>query len=488
VVPIVALFIGIFGYSSVAMADVSQSDFSYPSISPQSTYMQGLGDNLTGSATSFTFYTSNPSSWVSDYTGGSEYVTISSCTTNWNGDEQTCTGTRVRNPERSSDGASISVSGNYVTIIFSSPISLNPSLWYTFAWYRGSGMDTLYGSLTETYLGSGGTQCSFVCNFPPYELYFNLAGATGGNWGGSPSNTGTRIISVSPQNASIVATTTSMGGATTTEVKGYVTDTDIASSTQVSVSYSNQGCASLSITALQAVNGDCSLSITYQITSSGNFDFSTTTLFNYIGQWNYVATIENTTGSYCIFGYCLINNSTDLSQVSGSFKIGTTTAYDRLVQQIASTSQAVPPDLTGCNPFSGQFDLGGCTAALFLPSASDTQEFITSYTGQFLQYWPLGYVTRFVVILSSSTPQALPSISYTDTSGNPLLSSIGTIAFDPLGDLVSSSSLFNTAVSNVSANPETIWQILGPLAQIIIYLTLIGMMLHDITGIFKHHR
>lgn len=302
----------------------------------------------------------------------------------------------------------------------------------------------------------------------------------------------TSIISVSPVDGSSVATTTLTGGATTTAVVGYVDSSDLSSTTQVTVNYSNQTCSSISVDAINAVNGTCNFSLTYPITTVGSFSFSTSTLFNYIGKWQYVASIQDTNNSLCIFGYCLINNSTELAQVTGSFVVSTSSGIDNLVSEIASTSAGIGNlDLSACkiniNPFaSSTFDILGCVEVLFVPNASATQAFMTSYAGQFLNYFPLGYATRLVQIMSSGATTTLPAISYTFSSSS-ALSAVGTVSFDPFGALAGSSSI-SQATSDVTGAPETVWQIMNPVITDIVYLLLLFMIIHDITGISKHKK
>lgn len=292
----------------------------------------------------------------------------------------------------------------------------------------------------------------------------------------------TRIISVVPANFSVVATTTATGGATTTIITGFVSGEDISSTTQLSVSYTNDACMSLSVSAIEAFEGQgCNYEFDYPISSTGYFSFGETNLlFNYLGNWSYRASINNADNSMCLFGACLFHDTVDVSVSSGYFTVGGLSPYDQLVNEIASTSQAVVFDLTGCNPFAGEYNLGRCITALFIPNASSTRVFLDSYAGEFLTRFPIGYVTDAFAIMSSTTASSLTIIDATlPFFGNPHIELDLTNSLDYILNSTTSSFTNESADSG-----ETFWQTTSYYWKIIVYL---GAFLYLLSRILGSH-
>lgn len=121
--------------------------------------------------------------------------------------------------------------------------------------------------------------------------------------------------------------------------------------------------------------------------------------------------------------------------------------------------------------------MGDCLTLAIFPPPSDLDDDIQILK----QTPPWGYAFRMYDILASSTATTtLPQISYTFTGA---LSAFGDIHFDPFGMLSQSGDLISEMKSTDPTNPETVWQIFMPFIKIFVYLVLVLMIIHDLTGI-----
>lgn len=299
---------------------------------------------------------------------------------------------------------------------------------------------------------------------------------------------GTRIISHTPENDQTVSTTTTL------TVLGFVNSGNWNETTEVEVRYTNPNCSATSVSALDAITNvvgqGCGFTITNQIESSGGFEFSTSTTFVYGGRWNFVATIKNTEGAYCLFGYCLTENQNQLAQRTGTFVIGQIGAVDLILDYIASstyliesgfasTSQAVS---NMCNPFNVlTFDISTCLGLLFLPTASDFGAFYESVAGNFLRVAPWGYATRAITIINSSTTVQLPSLIIPTPGGD--------FNLTPWGYLLGTSSILTTASSTFTiggttyGTGQTLREVTEGYWNFAWYLILALAITHDLIGV-----
>lgn len=138
-----------------------------------------------------------------------------------------------------------------------------------------------------------------------------------------------------------------------------------------------------------------------------------------------------------------------------------------------------------CRPFSGWFNVPLCLNYLLFPNPQQIEKNIVDLKDNFLSRVPIGYATRFISILASTTESSLPTISYTFGTTSPLFASIGTISFDPWSAF-STSTGWTSWVSDQSTQ-KTLWQIMEEPVTIVVYLVLLFMIIHDITGIWKHN-
>ncbi len=173
------------------------------------------------------------------------------------------------------------------------------------------------------------------------------------------------------------------------------------------------------------------------------------------------------------------------------FTVGSTTHAGNLRQFVASTTDAFRFSTStnaytivnqSCNPISSGFDVALCIYSIVAPPQEILRTDIEDIKNQFATLAPWGYITRFVTIFTDTATTTLPSIDYSFATTSPLAGY--DIHLDPFATLASSTSIIN-AVSDQS-QPKTIWAIINPVANIIVYLMLILMIVKDLTGIQRH--
>lgn len=89
-------------------------------------------------------------------------------------------------------------------------------------------------------------------------------------------------------------------------------------------------------------------------------------------------------------------------------------------------------DLSSCNVLFG-FDMGECLYGLIMPNPTVFSGLIGSAKSSYGRAVPMGYVTRFLVIVTSTSSSALPVISATVPNG--IVGSGANISLDPNGVL-----------------------------------------------------
>lgn len=144
-------------------------------------------------------------------------------------------------------------------------------------------------------------------------------------------------------------------------------------------------------------------------------------------------------------------------------------------------------DVSSCNliAFSG-FDIQDCFYNLIFPNNVVFETAVLKMKDVYFRAAPLGYATRFVEILTETSTTSMPTLTY--TSSETSMFGSRTFSFDPFGTLASADSPINY-VSDNDENPKTVWQIMESPIKILVYLTLIFMIVGDITGIVyrPHH-
>jgi len=135
-----------------------------------------------------------------------------------------------------------------------------------------------------------------------------------------------------------------------------------------------------------------------------------------------------------------------------------------------------------CNPFSSGFDVGLCIYSIVAPPSGILDERLNEIKSQVLTIAPWGYLTRFFVIISGNATTTLPVIDFVFATSSPLFGY--DIHLDPFGTLEEADNIINA--TSTSANPQTIWEIMSQVVNIIVYLMLAFMIIKDLTNSHRH--
>lgn len=293
----------------------------------------------------------------------------------------------------------------------------------------------------------------------------------------------TRIISMLPENG----TTTPSGVPVDFELTYFINESDLDSWVGVVVDFENIDqnvlLSELSPNTYHFIDN-------HFATSSGLFTYATSTV---LADGNYRVS------GYLTRSYLGLNdiwsgiNTSAIDELHNQFIVGTSTTLGNLSQSLFTDVNSLISSTTistttaamraGCVPWSGSFDVDLCVTYLLVPSSEQLNSAMISLRDGVLTKAPVGYVTRFIDIISASSTVAMPTISYTFATSS-ALASIGTMTFDPFGALSSTTNILHSAVSDQGGG--AVWDVIGLVIKIAIYLALVLMIVHDITGILYH--
>ena len=209
--------------------------------------------------------------------------------------------------------------------------------------------------------------------------------------------------------------------------------------------------------------------ISTEITSSGEYEFSTSTP---MGNANYALDLhiqENLGDLFCFhaWGHCMslrrtnsfaVNYETLLGHLNAGFSEGLASTLG--LNDSYSSSTAILAD--SCSPFSGEFGVKPCLSYLFIPNGEEFRLASVAFQQYILRLFPLGYITRFLNILNDSTAVEPPALSYTFGRNSP----------DSLQGKEFSINIFdeeqatylNTIYADNTTVPDTVnvWDIINP--------------------------
>lgn len=155
--------------------------------------------------------------------------------------------------------------------------------------------------------------------------------------------------------------------------------------------------------------------LVFPITSSGYTTFSTTTRITLIGDYNVTTEIDSPASWWTNFILFRPPNSAyqTLDATTTQFTAVVRTAYDRMVASSTSAiSEAVSQtaeDLGDACFSWTSFSIARCLNLLFLPDSRTYAE-MTKMKDNFLTFPPIGYFTRFVVIVNGNATSTFPLI------------------------------------------------------------------------------
>src|SRR3989338_2857205 len=296
-------------------------------------------------------------------------------------------------------------------------------------------------------------------------------------------DTSTRFIFLSPVASSTVATSTTVGAHV------YVNESDWEDGTYLSLAYTNQTVAHVGGSALDAwyaafgtgsTGGDTAIHLPLL---AGDNDVATSTVFPFIGR---------TIGNYKIIrpsayeglwligrffgGQTIVASSTSFivvqrTSVDIAVEAGGTALIDALI-----TGTTTAPILN-CHVTS--FSLELCLISLIVPPASVLKADFERFRDAFLTKLPLGYVTRVISVMATTTPVALPTLDFT------MPSVIGGqhVELDPWPYLFSASSTIGSASSTEG---QTFREITEPYWYMLWAVILVLAITKHVIGM-RHH-
>jgi len=302
---------------------------------------------------------------------------------------------------------------------------------------------------------------------------------------GAP-NTATRFISpLVPTASSTVATSS----ATTIGSHVYVNPADyVEGHTFLVMSYTNYTASLVTGSALQAWDTAFN-NIRVPITaSSTDIDISTsTTKFEiYQGKTQGYYTIVTEDCSW----YSFIFGCSDNTHVASTtyFYIGGKTGFDISQEAGQLGILGLAP---GSDPFNAtttnsaldcniaiSFDLNKCLFSFVVPNAYLANQVLSNFKSVPVLGWPIRFVE---IIVTTNATSSLPILDYTFAAHNSFLGGVR-IHFNPWEDMYVNGSFTKQAVSDQD-NHSDVWDIMGPLVKLIVYLTLLFMIIKRLTGL-----
>jgi len=298
--------------------------------------------------------------------------------------------------------------------------------------------------------------------------------------------------SYSPYDTHIISMTPEEGTTTTNTVNftlhAYINPNDLSDFTGVKITFHN---IDQNILLSEFSKDDIFFLNRTQATSSGDFYFaSTTNLAD--GDYRVTAELEGTT----LFGVInpLRGTLGTIEEISHQFIVNQETFLGHISQNsqkdlagfYASSTATTSAALAGqCNPLGGNFGIRECMTFLFIPDAGALSDTLNSLRKGILQKAPIGYATRIVDLIATSSTTALPVVSYTWQSDSPLAGK--TLTLNENTYFAQAAALNSEMTSNT--DHKTVWDIFAPIVKFLVYTVLIFAMIHDVTGIrLTNHR
>lgn len=290
------------------------------------------------------------------------------------------------------------------------------------------------------------------------------------------------IVSSTTEILGVTPTPDSLGNATSTSFEigavGYVIDDDLTANTELKISV-------LQYTSSTVDDPDTfpfSANYTFPILVQGAFDKSNTAIV--LNQGWYLASAEIRKPRVSVFGYVLLWNTLD--NVSWAFEVATSSEEEKENAQFSMSLQTLGQGQNasttlsnttfGCNIISN-FSLGPCVHTLFVPTSAGLANSLNSLRDGYLRSFPVGYLTRFVEIVSgnSTTTVLLPVITgtiFVNTDHQQALS------FD-LDDFMvgGMEKLDNIEDPLYSKNPQDVFQ---PMIRVMIALIVLFIIITDV--------
>ena len=317
-------------------------------------------------------------------------------------------------------------------------------------------------------------------NIPfPSGIYSFMIGATdNGSFSECPTGLSSCIVDFTPEDSS---TTTSP---VTFTFHAHIAAADLGTFTGIYLFLHN---IDQNVLLLSAWSPSDIYLINEQATTSGEFNFSTTTT---LGDGNYRLEAKLT---HSTFG---ISNpfSSANQDISHQFIVGEPTFIGNIsqnsfndLQEFYATSTATSSAAlaSSCSPLS--FDVRNCFTFLVIPDAGYLNQSVNDLKTGVLNRPPWGYLTRMYDIWSSSATTSLPSFTahIQIGPGDDMTPTTTSITIDP-GDMMSGGAAILQSIHD-PINGMTAKDVFTPFVQLTVALAVIFTIISDLTGSHKHH-
>lgn len=317
--------------------------------------------------------------------------------------------------------------------------------------------------------------CGSTCTGSPGAAYVVL-------YDSAPpvENTDTRIIITDPYDEETVATSTSF----VLGAQGYVNPEDYESGMYLYIRTAPYASSQASV-----ANPDLLIeNFSIPITSSGSFNLSTTTSITSKGRYFMETSIRtpsiaNTVLNFLGFGQFATFGV--LTSTSTNYTAGEPNQFDNLV---SSTTQSINDyiasstiSVSSCTSWT-EFNLLTCLNLLFVPQMEPIMNALGDFKNGFLSYFPWGYLTRFVVIMSGNATTTLPT--FTATIPISPSTSMDIITLDMQEMIEGGGEAVNTIQDPYSG--ETLQEIIQPWVRLFIAISILFIIIADVAGMGHH--
>lgn len=310
------------------------------------------------------------------------------------------------------------------------------------------------------------------------EITFDVVG---GQVSGGIVDTSTRFISIIPENASTTGYTTDVGASV------FINEEDWVDGMVLQMGFVNNtiqyGIGGSAVEAWDAAFGKIEIPLV-----SGLNEVSTTTTFDRTGQVNAVYKVVKPSTIWFIGRFL---PSAQIISTSSIFYVIAPTGLD--IAMASTTDVLISALITGtttqsvirCNP--GNFDIATCLISLIIPPGSVFTDALTNLRNDALTHFPIGYVTDFINIVSTSTVGSLTVINAMVPAGIPGAGSA--VHLDLTGSL---DSILEATVGPYGTSTETLYEVTSFYWEILVYILAALYLLRRILGShviphFKRH-
>lgn len=373
---------------------------------------------------------------------------------------------------------------NATTTFQFSGVTLNSGSDY-YLTIQGTGGTNNYAYFAFSGSGSGSGLWSTVYNFSPTAtVTYTSYGFLGELNGDLPLvDTTTRFDFTIPSATSTptVATSTTIGA------QVYINPTDYVDDMYLEMSFFNQTYFGASAPSVyETVYGDKFIKI--PITASSTvLNLATSTVFTLLGDTNAVYRISRpTTWWEAIINFFTLSDTgyTTVLETKFKFTVSAKTSLDLLYDQNLATLTAfttgTSTPVTNCG--IATFNFADCAVSLIIPNAQTMKSDITNLRAMVLTHAPIGYVTRFVDILTSTSTAPLPIVTITFTPESPMAPYPTT--FD-MGDMFTGGASLLNSVTDPNTGKNA-YEIFLPLVQAGVALAVLLTIISDILKIQGH--